>query len=96
MGKATIRAADNGPYVVSGDFEVVDGKGNKIDTSGKLSIALCRCGQSGTMPFCNGAHLSGGWEHGYFESEVRATPSEEESGDASSEDGAGSNPDEEG
>jgi CDGSH-type Zn-finger protein len=96
MGKATIRAVDNGPYVISGDFEVVDGKGNKIDTSGKLSIALCRCGKSGNMPFCDGAHLNGSWEHGYFESEVRTAPSEEESDEVSSEEETGSNPDEEG
>ncbi len=28
----------------------------------KANYALCRCGQSADKPFCDGAHIEGGWE----------------------------------
>ncbi|HET7560103.1 MAG TPA: CDGSH iron-sulfur domain-containing protein [Limnochordia bacterium] len=51
---AEIKVRDNGPYLVSGTFELVDAEGNRFET--KETIALCRCGHSGTKPFCDGSH----------------------------------------
>jgi CDGSH-type Zn-finger protein len=58
--KITIRP--NGPYLVEGDCEVFDVNGNKIDTTGKPRIALCRCGASVTKPFCDGTHSKIGFQ----------------------------------
>ena len=57
---AEIKVRDNGPYRVSGDFTLVDAKGNPIDTAPHEkngSIVLCRCGQSKTKPFCDQSHV---------------------------------------
>ena len=51
---ATITPLDNGPYLLQGDVAVLDADGNPYDGTG--TIALCRCGQSGTKPFCDGSH----------------------------------------
>src|SRR5207253_10917239 len=37
-----ITARPNGPYLVEGDVELYDPAGNKVDTTGKPRIALCR------------------------------------------------------
>jgi CDGSH iron-sulfur domain-containing protein 3 len=63
MSDVKIQAADNGPLIVNGEIELVDGEGNKIVT--KTTTYLCRCGLSTKKPFCSGAHK------GKFESEVR-------------------------
>lgn len=68
---AEVRAQvrDNGPIFISGPIILVDAEGNVIDTSNAKNgvVALCRCGQSGTKPFCDGTHRRCG-----FESVVRA------------------------
>jgi CDGSH iron-sulfur domain-containing protein 3 len=57
MSQVTIRARDNGPFVVEGPFTVVDAEGNAFTVpAGKPAIALCRCGQSKNRPFCDGSH----------------------------------------
>lgn len=63
-----ITATKNGSYRIEGDdFELYDAAGNKYDLAGRTTIALCRCGQSGKKPFCDGTHKTCG-----FESEVTA------------------------
>lgn len=52
--KVTVRP--NGPYLVEGDCEVYDGSGARVDTTGRTSIALCRCGAAEKKPFCDGTH----------------------------------------
>ena len=66
--KITVRA--RGPYIVEGSVPLVYKKpitsehgepltwqkGRAIPTA--HTYTLCRCGASGTMPFCNGAHAS--------------------------------------
>jgi CDGSH-type Zn-finger protein len=53
----------NGPYLVEGDdVEVLDVNGNKVDTSSRPKIALCRCGASVTKPFCDGTHSKIGFQ----------------------------------
>ena len=56
MSDVTIKANDNGPFLVTGSVKVVDSEGNAFDTGGKEVIALCRCGASANNPFCDGAH----------------------------------------
>ena len=57
MVKITIR--DNGPYVVEGDFQLVDAQGNEVPIRKK---ALCRCGGSTMKPFCDGTHSKIGFQ----------------------------------
>jgi CDGSH-type Zn-finger protein len=52
----------NGPYLVEGDVEILDVNGNKVDTTGRPKIALCRCGASVTKPFCDGTHSKIGFQ----------------------------------
>lgn len=54
MSKANIKVNDNGPYIVTGTFEVVDAEGNVFET--KKAVSLCRCGQSSMKPLCDGTH----------------------------------------
>ena len=56
MGDVEIRARESGPYLVKGPVALVDADGNPYDTGEQAVIALCRCGQSGNKPFCDGTH----------------------------------------
>jgi CDGSH-type Zn-finger protein len=55
--KITIR--DNGPYVIDGEFQLVDAQGNEIPA---VKRSLCRCGGSTTKPFCDGTHSKIGFQ----------------------------------
>jgi CDGSH-type Zn-finger protein len=68
MTKVTIKVNDNGSFRVTGDVELLDGEGKPFPA--KQTFSLCRCGLSGNMPFCNGAHK------GKFQSTVRAPKQE--------------------
>ncbi|MBW5448270.1 CDGSH iron-sulfur domain-containing protein [Cohnella sp. CFH 77786] len=59
MSKVVVTKYDEGPYVIKGEFELVDGKGNVFQTG--ESVAVCRCGQSKTQPFCDGTHRTCGF-----------------------------------
>jgi CDGSH-type Zn-finger protein len=59
-----VTVSDNGPLIVKGDIQLLDGEGKPFET--KETTYLCRCGMSANKPFCNGAHK------GKFESVVRA------------------------
>ena len=52
---ASITPCKDGPYIVRGDFEVLDAEGNALPLR-RGTIALCRCGRSKTRPFCDGTH----------------------------------------
>jgi CDGSH-type Zn-finger protein len=57
-----IRCRENGPYVVKGPVKIVDHLGNEfVIPGGKELVALCRCGQSGNRPFCDGSHKTCGF-----------------------------------
>lgn len=58
--KASVNIRTNGPMVISGDFEVVGEDGKPIRRMQMMS--LCRCGQSGNMPFCDGVHFKVGFK----------------------------------
>ncbi len=56
---AEITIIDNGPALVKGNFKVSDVMGKKIETASQ--IAICRCGGSKNLPFCDGSHLVNGF-----------------------------------
>lgn len=57
-----IRCRENGPFVVKGPMVIVDHLGNEfVIPAGKDAVALCRCGQSGNKPFCDGSHKACGF-----------------------------------
>ena len=50
----------DGPAIMKGRFKLADGMVNPIKSSNQ--IALCRCGGSKNMPFCDGSHLVNGFK----------------------------------
>lgn len=49
----------DGPLMVRGNLEIVSGTGRMV--ARVQSARLCRCGQSGTKPFCDGTHAKVGF-----------------------------------
>ncbi len=49
-----IKITDRGPYNISGNFTVINAKGEQIET--KDRVFLCACGNSLRKPFCDGSH----------------------------------------
>lgn len=63
MADVKIGIRDNGPLVVEGKFQLVDGDGNAYELpADKPAIALCRCGASSNRPFCDGSHRDAGFQ----------------------------------
>lgn len=63
----TIKVRENGPYKVTGPVRLVDHAGNdipipRVEPGREASIVLCRCGASGTKPFCDRSHRECGFE----------------------------------
>jgi CDGSH-type Zn-finger protein len=56
MPDVTITPSEDGPYLVSGPVLLTDADGREIPHQDQMS--LCRCGQSGNKPFCDGTHLT--------------------------------------
>ncbi|NIP62705.1 MAG: CDGSH iron-sulfur domain-containing protein [Nitrosopumilaceae archaeon] len=56
MAKVTIKASENGPYIVEVD--------------GQTKAALCRCGASNSKPNCDGTHSKVGFKAGSSELNV--------------------------
>jgi CDGSH-type Zn-finger protein len=55
----SIKAWQNGPYLVEGDdVTVLDWNGHAYQIPGR-PFALCRCGGSAKKPFCDGTHSTG-------------------------------------
>ena len=51
----TITPCPNGPLLVRGAFELVDGDGRPVPRH-RRTVALCRCGMSAIKPYCDGTH----------------------------------------
>ena len=65
MPKIEIKARENGPYKIVGTATFVDSQGQEQTTSG-AALALCRCGQSKSKPFCDGTHRHIGFKAPLF------------------------------
>jgi CDGSH-type Zn-finger protein len=59
--EVVIKVRDNGPYKISGPVTIVDAEGQRFDLPDG-PIALCRCGRSGTKPFCDASHREAGFD----------------------------------
>jgi CDGSH-type Zn-finger protein len=70
MGDTTITPKPNGPLVVAGPVRIVTPDGTQLpvpprkDGSPAQVVVLCRCGASGTKPFCDGSHKRIGFSDG--------------------------------
>lgn len=60
---ASITPYRNGPYLIRGEFTILDQDGGEIAHS-RGTVALCRCGRSQSKPFCDGTHKVVGFEAG--------------------------------
>ena len=67
----TIQTIKNGPYIVTGEVELIDVDGNKFPAEKRM--ALCRCGASTEKPFCDGTHSKIG-----FQAAEKAVPESKE------------------
>ncbi len=57
MREVIVTVRDNGPNRIQGPVTVVDVEGNVIrEVPEGERLALCRCGQALTKPFCDGTH----------------------------------------
>ncbi|MBC8314027.1 MAG: CDGSH iron-sulfur domain-containing protein [Bacteroidetes bacterium] len=58
--KIKISTSANGPLIVKNLKQITEANGN-IFSVDKLTVALCRCGESKNKPFCDGTHGRIGW-----------------------------------
>ena len=58
--KLIVKLMDNGPAILEGTY-TMESDSMEPATSNK-GVALCRCGESGTKPFCDGSHKSAGFK----------------------------------
>jgi CDGSH-type Zn-finger protein/uncharacterized Fe-S cluster protein YjdI len=61
-GALTIAPIRDGPLHVSGNLEVISGTGKTLNRVAECW--LCRCGQSGKKPYCDGTHKRIGFRSG--------------------------------
>ena len=58
-GKLRVTPFKDGPLGVEGNLEICSGTGRTVNRVTKT--ALCRCGQSGKKPYCDGTHRKVGF-----------------------------------
>jgi len=58
--ETTVTPRRNGPLFMRGQVEIRNAAGEVIRQDTRM--ALCRCGQSGNKPFCDGTHRQIGFE----------------------------------
>jgi CDGSH-type Zn-finger protein len=71
MAHVKIETIKHGPYIVTGEVELIDADGNKFPVEKRM--ALCRCGASTEKPFCDGTHSKIG-----FKAAEKAVPESKE------------------
>ena len=80
MAATRIQVMSNGSLRVEGDFEIVDSEGRPFGLAGRQRVSLCRCGHSGTKPYCDGTHRRVDFvSRPLFEPEPIAAASDDES-----------------
>ncbi|WP_135606748.1 CDGSH iron-sulfur domain-containing protein [Methanococcoides sp. NM1] len=57
--KTSIQPSTNGPYLAKDLNNLKNSKGDTFEP--KPMVAMCRCGQSSTKPFCDGTHVKVGF-----------------------------------
>jgi hypothetical protein len=57
---ANIRIMKDGPIVVDGKFTIIDADDSELKSTPMTSF--CRCGNSKSMPYCDGTHRKIGFE----------------------------------
>jgi CDGSH-type Zn-finger protein len=63
MADAKITVMRNGPLRLEGaDLQILDPTGSAYGLGGRTVVSLCRCGQSGNKPFCDGSHNHHGFQ----------------------------------
>ena len=62
MAAVTIKVRENGPYRITGPFQLIDADGREYELPEGETVALCRCGRSATKPFCDKSHRIHGFE----------------------------------
>ncbi len=62
MADVQIMVYDNGPIEVNGPITLVNENGDTIEFESEEPVFLCRCGQSGDKPFCDGTHDQCGFQ----------------------------------
>jgi CDGSH-type Zn-finger protein len=50
-----VRLCRDGPMLVTGAAQIVDEHGT-AHTPRRAVVAICRCGKSGLLPYCDGTH----------------------------------------
>ena len=60
--RVQVQLLANGPLMLNGPVEIVDGAGEVRLSTGRA--AICRCGASENRPFCDGKHKACGFEAG--------------------------------
>jgi len=61
-GPLRIETLENGPLQLRGTLRVMDATGTVAGATTRAT--LCRCGRSGTKPFCDGSHAKAGAQTG--------------------------------
>jgi CDGSH-type Zn-finger protein len=56
MSDFTVIVRNNGPLRLEGNITICDQDGQPFGLAGRTVVSLCRCGQSGNKPFCDGSH----------------------------------------
>jgi CDGSH iron-sulfur domain-containing protein 3 len=61
--EVSITVGKAGPLTVRGPVTLVGADGEPwTDVPAGTNLALCRCGQSGKKPFCDGSHRAAGFD----------------------------------
>lgn len=59
-GKLTVKAFEDGPLMATGNLTILSSSGRPTYRGTKC--VLCRCGESGNKPFCDGSHKKAGFK----------------------------------
>ena len=58
--EAIVEISKDGPYIVKNITALVNSKDEHLKV--QPVMALCRCGESGNKPFCDGSHIKAGFK----------------------------------